>query len=527
MGIYVNRGNASFSRARKSQIYVDKSGLLEYTNSVLGTEQCYICVSRPRRFGKTMTAGMLAAYYGKECDSRALFEDLQIGNMPDFEEHLNKYDVIHLDIAYMLVQINDSLETVSYIQKCVIDELKTIYPGILSDEDSRLPFALSKVHSVTGAEFVIIIDEWDAIFREDKYDKNAQEAYIALLRGLFKGEQCRNSIALAFITGILPIKKYKSESALNNFDEFTMMASDILAEYVGFTEKEVVALCAEHNMDFEEMQRWYDGYLLEKDLHVYNPKSVVDAIRRRKIANYWTKTVTYEALQDYISMNFDGLKDSIIQMLAGERCRINKDTFENDMVSFKSRDDVLTVLIHLGYLAYDRNTDEVYIPNEEVRAAFAGAVQGTDWVPVIQAIQQSEQLLAFTWNKDADEVAKRIGKVHMANTSILEYNDENALSCVISLAYYNAVNEYTLIRELPSGKGYADIVFLPRRRSGKPAMVVELKYNKSAEGAIEQIKAKGYAQALEEYKGNLLLVGINYDKETKEHSCVIEEWEWK
>lgn len=525
MGIYVNCGNAGFVRARKSQIYVDKTGFLEYTNSVLGTEQCCICFSRPRRFGKTMAAEMLAAYYGKGCDSRALFEDLAIGNMPDFEEYLNKYDVIHLDIAYMLVQIKDSLETVSYIQKCVIDELKTIYPGILSDEDSRLAFALSKVHSVTGAEFVIIIDEWDAIFREDKYDKNAQEAYIALLRGLFKGEQSRGSIALAFITGILPIKKYKSESALNNFDEFTMAASDILAEYVGFTENEVIELCKKYRMDFEEMQRWYDGYLLEDNLHVYNPKSVVDAIRRRKIANYWTKTVTYEALQDYISMNFDGLKDAVVRMLTGERCRINKDTFENDMTSFKSRDDVLTVLIHLGYLAYDRASEEAYIPNEEVRAAFAGAVQGTDWMPVIQAMQQSGQLLAFTWSKDAVAVAKRIGEVHMANASILAYNDENALSCIISLAYYNAVNEYTLVRELPAGKGYADIAFLPRRHSDKPAMVVELKYNKSAEGAIEQIKTKGYAQALAEYKGNLLLVGINYDKDTKEHSCVIEEWE--
>lgn len=332
---------------------------------------------------------------------------------------------------------------------------------------------------------------------------------------------------LAYLTGILPIKKYNSESALNNFDEFTMAAADILAEYVGFTEKEVDGLCEEYDMNFEEMQRWYDGYILEKDLHVYNPKSVVDAIRRKKIANYWTKTVTYEALQDYISMDFDGLKDVVVKMLAGGKCSVNTDTFENDMTSFKSRDDVLTILIHLGYLAYDGDKKEVYVPNEEVRTSFLNAVLGTDWTPVIQAIRRSDGLLSATLSRDAAAVAKGISEVHMANASILEYNDENAFSCVISLAYYNAVNEYTLIREFPSGKGYADIVFLPRRRSGKPAMVVELKYNKSAEGAIEQIKTKGYAQALEEYKGNLLLVGINYDKETKEHSCVIGEWEWK
>lgn len=526
MGIYVNRGNASFLRARKSQIYVDKTGFLEYTNSVLGTEQCCICSSRPRRFGKTMAAGMLAAYYGKGCDSRALFEDLEIGKMPDFEEHLNQYDVIHLDIADLRLE-SEGIKMAAYIQRNVINELREIYPDAAGGEDVTLPSALARINQQTGAEFVIIIDEWDAIFRDEKYNTEAQKAYIELLRGLFKGERSKRFVALAYLTGILPIKKYNRESALNNFDEFTMAASDILSEYIGFTEKEVAALCTEYGMDFEEMRRWYDGYLLEKDLHVYNPKSVVDAVRRKKIANYWTKTVTYEALQDYISMNFDGLKDAVVQMLAGGRCSVNTDTFENDMTSFKNRDDVLTVLIHLGYLAYNADKKEVSVPNEEVRTSFSNAVRGTDWMPVIQAIQQSEQLLAFTWNKDAVAVAKRIGEVHMANASILAYNDENALSCVISLAYYNAVNEYTLVRELPTGKGYADIVFLPRRHSDRPAMIVELKYDKSAESAIEQIRTKGYAQVLTEYKGNLLLVGINYDKDTKEYSCVIEEWEWQ
>lgn len=527
MGIYVNRGNTSFTRARKSQIYVDKTGLLEYTNSVLGTEQCYICVSRPRRFGKTMAAGMLAAYYGKDCDSRTLFADLKIAESADYEEHLNKYDVIHFDIADLRFENENAVQIAAYIQRSVINELRDIYPSAVDDKETSLPSALAQINEQTGAEFIIIIDEWDAIFRDEKFDTEAQKAYVELLRGLFKGERSKRFVKLAYLTGILPIKKYNSESALNNFDEFTMAAADILAEYVGFTEKEVAALCEKYDMNFEEMQRWYDGYLLEKDLHVYNPKSVVDAIRRKKIANYWTKTVTYEALQDYISMNFDGLKDVVVKVLAGGRCSVNTDTFENDMTSFKSRDDVLTVLIHLGYLAYDGDKKEVYVPNEEVRTSFSNAVLGTDWTPVIQAIRRSDGLLSATLNSDAETVAKGISEVHMANASILEYNDENALSCVISLAYYNAVNEYTLIREFPAGKGYADIVFLPRRRSSRPAMVVELKYNKSAEGAIEQIKEKGYMQALEEYKGNILLVGINYDKETKEHSCVIEEWEWE
>lgn len=523
MGIYVNRGNESFARVRKSQVYVDKTGLLGYTNSVIDTEQSYICVSRARRFGKTITAGMLTAYYGKGCDSRELFAGLKIASLSSFEEHLNKYDVIHLDIAYLLVQIKSSLETISCIQKYVIEEIKELYPGILSDEDVMLPLALSKVNHATGAKFIIIIDEWDAIFREDKYDEKAQQEYIALLRGLFKGEQSKDFVKLAYITGILPIKKYKSESALNNFDEFTMTSPKRLAEYVGFTEQEVKKLCEEYDMDFSEAARWYDGYSFRRIKHVYNPNSVVKAMLAGEYDNYWTSTVAYESLKDYISMNYDGLRDSIVKMLAGERCKVNTDTFENDMTSFKSRDDVLTVLIHLGYLAYDRDEREAYIPNEEVRAAFANAVRGTDWTPVVQAMKQSDQLLRATWNRDEDAVAKGVDEVHMANTSILEYNDENSLSCVITLAYYNAVNDYTLIREMPAGKGYADIVFLPRKHSSKAAMVVELKYDKSAEGAIEQIKEKRYAKALEDYQGNVLLVGINYDKETKEHTCVIEE----
>lgn len=217
--------------------------------------------------------------------------------------------------------------------------------------------------------------------------------------------------------------------------------------------------------------------------HVYSPNSVVRAMLAGEYDKYWTKTVTYESLKDYISMNFDGLKDCVVQMMAGGRCRVNTDTFENDMTSFKSRDDVLTVLIHLGYLAYDRDKKEVYVPNEEVRTAFANAVSSTDWTPVLEAMQRSERLLIATWNRDEEAVAKGMELVHMANASILEYNNENALSCVVALAYYNAVNEYTLVREMPAGNGYADLIFLPRKHSDKPAMIVELKYNHSAGSA--------------------------------------------
>jgi hypothetical protein len=524
MGIYLNRGNGSFTSAVNSKIYVDKTGLLEYTNSVLGTEQCWICSSRPRRFGKSIAAGMITAYYDRTCDSKELFSKYEIAKTTDFEKYLNKYDVIQLDMAYICTQMKSSNLSVDYIHKCVIDELKETYPGVLGDEEN-LSFALAEINKRTGAQFVIVIDEWDAIFRDDRYNEKAQMDYVNLLRGLFKGKQSKSFTKLAYITGILPIKKYNSESALNNFDEFTMTSPKMLSEYVGFTENEVMSLCNKYNMDFDEAATWYDGYSFKRIAHIYNPNSVVKAMLSGEYDCYWSKTVAYESLKSYICMNFDGLKEAIVSMIGGGRCKVNTFTFENDMTSFKSRDDVITVLIHLGYLAYDQDRKEAYVPNEEVRMAFENTISTTDWAPVIDAINKSERLLKLTWAKEADEVAEYISEVHMQNTSILQYNDENSLSCVITLAYYNAVNDYTVIRELPSGLGYADIVYIPKKPSNKPAMIIELKYNKTAKAAIEQIKEKKYPKALQDYNGNLLLVGINYDKDTKEHSCIIEDFE--
>ena len=530
MGIYLNAGYEKFARAIRSKVYVDKTGLLEYTNAVIDTEDGHICLSRPRRFGKSITAAMLSAYYGRGGNAKEIFDKLSIAKSKDYEEYRNQYDVIQVDMNVFRHRRDAKTESsisataaVGLFHKEVIDELREAYPESLTEEEGDLPTALLKVYRYTGVKFVIIIDEWDAIFREDKYDEEAQRLYIELLRGLFKNDTSKEFLALGYLTGILPIKKYGTESALNNFDEFTMINPQPLEEYVGFTEQEVYDLYQEYNMDFEEAKRWYDGYQMGEGIHIYNPKSVVDSVRRKRITNYWTRTETYESLRNYITMNYDGLKDAVIEMLAGGRCMINPDKFQNDMTSFESKDDILALLIHLGYLGYDYESQEVYIPNEEVRSEFKNAVEGSGWTPVIDAIQASNRLLAATWQQDEEAVAAGIEQVHMENVSVLKYNDENSLSCVITLAYYNAKNEYTLIREMPTGKGYADIIFLPRKKSDKPAMIVELKYDSSVQGAIAQIKEKNYMEKLEEYKGNLLLVGIHYDKETKKHQCCIEK----
>lgn len=519
--MYLNPGDEGFRTALRSKIYVDKTGLIGYTNGVLGTNQKYVCVSRPRRFGKTMAANMLAAYYDRQIDSVALFQDLEIGRDPSFQTHINRYHVIFLNMQEFLSRSHDVSTMKEQLTKYVLLELLRAFPDLDYLEKNNLVMVLQDIYRSYKVPFVFIIDEWDCIFREKKRDLDAQTKYLDFLRDLLKDKAY---VGLAYMTGILPIKKYGTHSALNMFDEFSMTDASFLAQYAGFTEAEVRDLCERFDVDFQETKRWYDGYLLGKGLPVYSPKSVVDVMLRKKFGSYWTHTETYEALKVYMVMNFDGLKDAVVRMLAGGRCKINPRTFQNDMTSFQEKDDVLTLLVHLGYLAYDSDRKEVFVPNLEIETEFKNAIDGAGWNEVIKTIDSSNTLLEATWAGDAQAVAAGIDEAHMDTASILAYNDENALSCVISLAYYSAKEYYTLIREFPSGKGFADLVFLPRQNHmDKPALVVELKWDKSAEGAISQIKEKQYGKALQGYSGEILLVGINYDKGSKVHQCMIEK----
>ena len=439
---------------------------------------------------------------------------------------MNAYDVITFDMQWVMTRVEHSIDAINWIQDKIIEELKNVYPDCIK-EDNDLPGTLLEINRMTSTKFVILIDEWDALFRLDKENTKAQEKYIEFLRAMFKGQAAEEFVALAYITGILPIKKYGTESALNNFDEYTMIQPKKMVEYIGFTEDEVKSLCEEHGMDFDEMKEWYDGYKL-KNLHIYSPNSVCKALNNEEISNYWVSTDTYEALKTYILINFEGLKDDIIDMLAGGRCEVNIYSFTNDLISFENKNDVLVCLIHLGYLAYDSETKEAYIPNKEIRTVFETVLDKTDWTPVINAIRDSEKLLKNTLNKNEKEVAKAVEYVHANATSIKKYSDENSLSCAITLAYYSAMNDYYMIRELPSGVGYADVVFLPRPNvANKPAIVVELKCNKGAYTAINQIKDRKYSEHLKDYTGRILLVGINYNKDDKNkiHTCIIEEFE--
>ncbi len=368
---------------------------------------------------------------------------------------------------------------------------------------------------------VFIIDEWDAICREFKPGTGAMDRYVNWLRRMFKGVNASSVFAGVYMTGILPVKKYKTESALNNFIEYSMVEPGKMASYFGFTKDEVRVLAEKHGVDFDELEKWYDGYKIGNEPSMFNPNSVMQAVNRERCKSYWASTGAFEAVAHYIQMNYEGLKDDIIRMLSGESCPVDPTGFQNDMSVIQSRDDVLTVLIHLGYLSYDRREEECYIPNREVASEMVNAVKANNWQPVVEAIQQSKQLLRATLDGDCEAVAKGVDAAHDEHTSILSYNNENSLACVLSIAYFYARNDYIIHRELASGKGFADLVLVPRKNVDSPAIILELKYNKDADSAIDQILRKQYPAKVAQYADNLLLVGINYDKETKTHSCVM------
>ncbi|MCR5157963.1 MAG: ATP-binding protein [Prevotella sp.] len=524
MGTYINIGNAGFQRARNSE-YVDKSGLIAVVNSTLFTERSFSCVTRCRRFGKSMAAKMLCAYYDQSCDSRTLFADLEIASDPSFEKHLNKYPVIYLDMSeFMDATQEDRANIVPYIQRELRKDLLAEYPDVTVDDDDRLFQVLLKVCLATKKQFILIIDEWDAICREYSPGTNVMDQYVNWLRSMFKGVNASRVFAAVYMTGILPIKKYQTQSALNNFMEYSMVEPGDMAQYFGFTHGEVEALALKHNMELSELEKWYDGYQIGDEHSMFNPNSVMQALMRRRCRSFWGKTAAYDTVATYIKMNFEGLSDDIIKMLSGQWVKVTPETFGNDMHEVTCRDDVLTVLIHLGYLSFDWRVEECYVPNREVSIEMENAVRKNNWKPIIEAIEASERLLQSLLRGDAEAVAAGVERVHRQEVSLFKYNDENSMACVISLAFYAARNDFHVHREYQTGDGFADLVLIPRKNVNKPAVVVELKYDKAVGTAIDQIHQKHYPEKVADYTGDILLCGISYDREAKTHSCRIEHW---
>ena len=519
MGTYVNPGTRNMEIDIDYDFYVDKSMLIKVLNDKLNKIDRFICVSRPRRFGKTMAANMIAAYYSKGCDSHEIFSDLKISKDPTFEDNINRYTVIKLDINGAATGKGDKT-IVQYYNENVVPELMKAYPDVALSSGMSIAKALVSLYEETGDKFVFIIDEYDLPIRDGKYASELGE-YIAFLVSLFKSEETNYTIALAYLTGIMPIIREKVQSKLNNFKEYTMISSKDMAPFMGFTEEEVRSLAQKSGMAFDDLKKWYDGYNLKGE-KIYSPKSIVDAVEYHECDGYWTQTSSYEAVTDYISLDLDGLKDDVVSMLSGDRVEVSTSFYRNTM-SFDTKDDVLTYLIHLGYLAYDAEDGTCRIPNNEIKDMWALSMErARGYKEISRMIKDSKKLLEATWNRDEEIVAEGVAKAHTEACSIQRYNNEGSFQSALHLAYYYAKSCYTIVNELPAGKGFADVAFIPYKPD-VPAIIIELKKDDTVDAAISQIRERKYPEALEKYRDNLLLVAITYDSKTKEHRARIEK----
>ncbi|MCR5569081.1 MAG: ATP-binding protein [Paludibacteraceae bacterium] len=526
MGLYLNPNADAFQLGLNSEIYVDKSLVLAELNKLACTQGNFICMSRPRRFGKSMVGNLISAYYSKGCDTRSIFSQMKIGQTPDYDKYLNKLNVIKLDLNgwyQRSIQGNRTKHLLTDIHKALACEFKEEFPTLKFSNNNTLDQCILKVYAKLGEKFVIIIDEYDVLVREN-VPQDLFDNYLSFLNGLFKDTTLRPAIALAYITGIMPIVRDKVQSKLNEFSEYTMLRPRQFAGMIGFTEEEVKDLCEKYHVDFDECLRWYDGYQMSDNVKVCNPLSVINTLTSGEFDNYWLTTGSFEALRERILMDYEGMRQDVIKMISGESVPVNVLKFQNTLQSINSKDNVFTYLIHLGYLCYNRKDKTCHIPNEEVRIEWINSIEdSSDYTQVMKVINASKRLLDDTINGNEEAVARALNAAHTEVTNPLTYNDEHCFQSAICLAYFYANTRYTLIKELPTGKGYADLVLVPYLPN-IPAMVVELKHNKSTESALGQIKAKNYHEALNLYYDNLLFVGINYDEKTKEHTCKIERF---
>ncbi len=515
MSEFIDYGNIDFAGTIKSN-FIDKSGLLEFLNSVIDTRNRFVCISRPRRFGKSVAAQMAYAYYDRSCNSEQLFEGLEITKSPDFKTHLNKYPTIYID--WNRFSTYDHKNVVKEAQKRFVADLKESYPFL--EETESFADALTEINEKTGDRFVLIIDEWDMLVRDE--DVKTRDEYVNFLRAMLKSNSANKLFLLVYMTGILPIIKYETQSALNNFREYSIINPGKTAKYYGFTKNEVKELCKENDMNLELMEHAYDGYIIGEEKSMFNPNSVMQAIDNRNYGSYWEKTASYTYIETYIHINDETVRPKIEEMLNGGAVAVEVTSFRNDMRHIENADDVFTLLVHLGYLSYDPETYRVMIPNTEVSGEFRNTIAKAGWDWLSKALANSLTLLDKTLQLDTEYIANAFDNYRPNASSVQRINSEAAMACAIRMAYFAAERDYKIFHELPTGKGFADMVFVPLPKSSRPAIVVELKYDKTADGAIAQIKRKNYPASLKGFSKKIILLGVNYNKAESKHEVELE-----
>ncbi len=540
-GTFVNPSNVMFRYDLNSKIYVDKSPMINELNELYDTAQRFVCMSRARRFGKTMMASLMTAYYSKGCNSRQLFEKLQLRQHKGWDKYLNSVNVIRIDINSCYSRTIDNSQTIKQLQAAVVAELREQFPSVQIPNHSSIATAITNIYKELGETFVIIIDEYDYLIRDESVSASLRTEYIELLNSLFKGVNAQEAISLAYLTGILPILRERVQSKLNNFAEYSILNPGPFAQYFGLTDNEVKTLCQEKKADYEMCKLMYDGYVFEKSselteeadddgepvIHIFNPNSVVQAVTRRKYSNYWVATSTLDAITFYIDSNIAGIQDDIRALLKGEKeIEVDVLRYNNNVERFATKDEIFTYLIHLGYLAYDPIKRTCHIPNGEIRGAWLRIMSNAKgFEPIQQMLETGRALIEATENGDAEAVAIALDESHADISSPLTYNRESTMQSAILMAYFYARKDYMVFSELASGCGYADVVLVPAVPQ-KPVIIIELKRDGEPTTAIEQIKSRNYAHAFRYHLGHgAVLVGITYDAEGKHHRCLIEKVE--
>lgn len=524
MGIYVNPGNEFFQECLNNEIYIDKSLVIKDLNRKLRSTGKLICASRPRRFGKSVNMGMMVAYYSKGCDSREMFDNLLIGKDETYREeylrHLNKHNVIKFDLNNFFAKNNDKSIVMDKVQEAIIAELVEEFPNVDLSKETNLGSAILKIYAKTNETFIFLMDEYDIMIREKVRD-SVLKTYLDFLQSLFKDNDLRPAFDMAYLTGILPIIKDRIQSKFNEFDEYSVLNTRFLAPYIGVTYNEAKSLCEKYGMDFDDCKHWYDGYMID-DVEIFATKSIVMSVLDRRCRSYWGNTGSYSAISEYIDLNFDGTYDEVLLMLAGKSVNVDVNSYMNTMTDFKSRHDVFTYLIHIGYLGYNRDEEKCYIPNYEISLQWRYAVNAAEnFKPIAHRVEESKQLVEHTEAGDAEYIAESLNRAHEELCHPLKYNNEHAFQVAMAVAYIAAESHYYIVQEFPSGKGFADIALIPLT-GDRPAIVIELKCNESAGLALDQIKDRRYDKAFKNYQGKVMFVGINYDKESKVHECEIE-----
>ena len=509
------KGANLFREASRYTNYVDKSGLIDAVWQYSQKEGKYLAITKPRRFGKTMAANMLSAFFTDGQDGEALFAGMEIAGIPDTWALRNRFHVIHIDLIAELDDVASYKDFIDGLRKRLVWDLRAAFPEVTVSAEDNLPSLFEK----TETQFIFIIDEWDAVFEMDFMTEKDRKSYVLFLRSLFKN---KDYVKIALMTGVLPIAKYSSGSPLNMFHEFNAFGRIGFEQYYGFTEEEIRRIMERRCSSapaLEEIRLWYDGYVRRSDgKHIFNPDSVSKALTDGFCQNNWAGTGPMNDIAILIAENAFAVRDDILRMTAGEKIEVKLDGFSIEDSVLTSREDILSAMVVYGFLSYHEG--KIFIPNLELAQKFTHVLRrGT--LGVHMTIEESRKLIESTLQGRGREVAAHIECIHDAQIPFIAYSDENSLACVIMYAYYAAADWYDVRREEISGKGFVDFLFTPVDRNHMP-IIMELKYNRSAKAAIAQIREKHYIQRMKNYP-KVLLVGINYSERTKKHTCLIEE----